>query len=160
LTPTWNDKNFGQKKKTQDMRTGIVKLAILFLVISLCLLGLYISEAGGSYVLSESAIGYGGGTSSGGRYVLTGTIGQPDAGYSAGGQYKLLGGFWPGGSLCIVDMRQFVRFAEHWLETGCDADNDWCGGADLDRLGNVDGIDLRLFVDEWLYYCPYNWPLR
>jgi len=34
------------------------------------------------------------------------------------------------------------------------------GGADLDKLGDVDLIDLRLFVDEWLYRCPLDWPLK
>ena len=32
--------------------------------------------------------------------------------------------------------------------------------ADLDQLGDVDLLDLKLFVNEWLYYCPYDWPLR
>jgi hypothetical protein len=76
------------------------------------------------------------------------------------GGFELLGGFWPGGPLCFVEFDDFARFAEHWLEAPCDAGNDWCGGADLNQLGDVDGVDLGLFVDEWLNYCPYNWPLR
>jgi hypothetical protein len=27
-------------------------------------------------------------------------------------------------------------------------------------LGDVNSVDLALFVDEWLDYCPYNWPLK
>jgi hypothetical protein len=34
------------------------------------------------------------------------------------------------------------------------------GGADLDNLGDVDYYDLDLLADEWLDYCPYDWPLR
>jgi len=92
--------------------------------------------------------------------VVMGTTGQPEAGVMSGGSYELLGGFWPGGPLCVVDFRHFARFAEHWLDASCNAGNDWCGGADLDQLGDVDGTDLGLFVDEWLYYCPYDWPLK
>jgi hypothetical protein len=119
-----------------------------------------VSAAGSQFELSWSTIDGGGGTSSGGPYVLTGTIGQPDAAYSAGDQYELLGGFWPGGPLCIVDFQHFARFADHWLESPCDESNDWCDGANLDHLGDVNEVDLGLFVDEWLNYCPYNWPLR
>ena len=46
------------------------------------------------------------------------------------------------------------------METGCDAGNNWCGGADLNLLGDVDLVDFGLFVEEWLDYCPYNWPLK
>jgi hypothetical protein len=85
---------------------------------------------------------------------LTGTIGQPEAGYSAGGNYELLGGFWPGGPLCFVDFPDFTRFADYWLETGSDLP------ADLDGNGIVNLDDLKLFVEDWLCLCPYNWPLR
>ena len=54
---------------------------------------------------------------------------------------------------CKVNFRIFARFAQHWLETPCDRLNDWCGGADLYQLGDVDSLDLGLFVDEWLDYC-------
>jgi len=135
---------------------GLIVLLAVYLLITASAPG----QTGGSYELSWRTIDSGGGTSSSGPYVLTGTIGQPDAAYSAGGQYELLGGFWPGGPLCIVDFHHFARFAEHWLETGCDAGNNFCGGADLNHLGDVDLIDFGLFVDEWLYYCPYGWPLK
>jgi hypothetical protein len=117
-------------------------------------------QSGGPYVLEWSTIDGGGGTSAGGSYVLTGTIGQPDAAYSAGGQYELLGGFWSGGPLCTVDFRHFARFAEHWLQEDCDGLNDYCDGANLDYLGDVNTVDLGLFVEQWLNYCPYDWPLR
>ncbi|MHC4150023.1 MAG: hypothetical protein ACYSR5_11120 [Planctomycetota bacterium] len=118
------------------------------------------AQSAGPYVLEWSTIDGGGGTSSGGQYIVTGTIGQADAAYSAGGPYEALGGFWPGGPLCTVEFGQFARFAEHWLDSACDVGNEWCAGADLDQLGDVDLLDLRLFVNEWVYYCPYDWPLR
>jgi hypothetical protein len=69
-------------------------------------------RAMGLYEMPWHTIDGGGGRSSGGQYVLTGTIGQPDADYSSGGNYELLGGFWPGGPLCIVEFEDFARFAE------------------------------------------------
>ncbi|UCF44247.1 MAG: hypothetical protein JSV99_04850 [Planctomycetota bacterium] len=86
--------------------------------------------------------------------------GQAEGGRSAGGGYEVLGGFWPGGPLCTVEFHHYARFADYWLSSGCDAGNDWCGGADLDQMGDVDGVDLGLFVQEWLYWCPYDWPLK
>ena len=85
---------------------------------------------------------------------MTGTIGQPDADWSEGGPYELLGGFWPGGPLCFVDFHHFAKFADQWLDIGADL------AADLDGDGYVDFDDLKLFVDEWLNCCPYNWPLK
>jgi hypothetical protein len=136
------------KKKTTI--TGIPRLAIrVTLLMILCC-----SSAIGRYEISWSTIDGGGGVSSGGQYVVTGTIGQPDAGYSAGGDYELIGGFWPGQPLCTVDFQHFARFAEYWLESGIGLP------ADLYEDNFVDLLDLELFVYEWLYYCPYDWPLR
>ena len=115
-----------------------------------------LAQSGGDYVLDWSTIDGGGGTSSGGAYIVRGTIGQPDADYSAGGPYEVLGGFWPGGPLCFVDFRHFARFAEYWLETGSDLPADLY--KDQDNI--VNWLDLEVFVDDWLYYCPYDWPLR
>jgi len=62
--------------------------------------------------------------------------------------------------LCMVDFHHYARFAEHWLEADCNELNNWCGGADLDYSGDVNSLDLGLFVDEWLDYCPAPWPLK
>ena len=112
-----------------------------------------LGQSGGQYVLEWSTIG-GGGVSSGGQYIVSGTIGQPDAGVMNGGSYELLGGFWPGEPLCTVDFYHFARFAELWLQSGPGL------AADLYEDDIVDSFDLELFVDEWLYYCPYDWPLK
>ena len=112
------------------------------------------AQSGGQYELRWSTIDGGGGVSSGGQYTVKGTIGQPDASYSEGGDYELLGGFWPGEPPCIVDFKHFARFAEYWLESGTGMP------ADLYEDDFVDLLDLKLFVYEWLYYCPSDWPLR
>lgn len=108
------------------------------------------------YSITWYTIDGGGGTSSGGLYTLTGTIGQPDAAYSAGSGYELLGGFWPGGPLCFVDFESFARFADYWLETGTGLP------ADLyeDEHNIVNEFDLKVFVEQWLCYCPQGWLLK
>ncbi len=130
--------------------TSIARLAIS----TMLLIVLAESIANGQYEISWYTIDGGGGRSSGGDFTLTGTIGQPDAAYSRGGNYELLGGFWPGGPLCFVDFEHFARFAAYWLQTSPGLP------ADLDHLNGVNGIDLRLFVEQWLCYCPTDWPLK
>jgi hypothetical protein len=112
------------------------------------------SQTGGDYNLSWNTIDGGGGRSSGGPYELLSTIGQPDAAAMSGGNYELLGGFLPGGPLCFVDFESFARFAQYWLDPGAGL------SADLDQLNGVNGVDLRLFVEQWLCYCPTDWPLK
>ena len=127
------------------------------LTVSIILLAIFNGPpASGQYELSCYTIDGGGGRSIGGDFTLTGTIGQPDAAYSSGGNFELLGGFWPGGPLCFVDFASFAKFAEYWLETGIGLP------ADLfeDEHNIVDGLDLGIFVEEWLCYCPADWPLK
>lgn len=135
------------------MKTAKMMLAIF----AICgLASAVFAASGGQYILEWSTIDGGGGTSSGGQYTLTGTIGQPDAAYSSGDDYELLGGFWPGGPLCIVNFEDFANFAQYWLDTGTGLP------ADLyeDENDIVDVLDLKEFVNEWLHYCPYDWPLK
>ena len=127
------------------------------LTVSIILLAIFNGPAAsGQYELSWYTIDGGGGQSIGGDFTLTGTIGQPDAAWSSGGDYELLGGFWPGGPLCFVDFASFARFAEYWLEPGTGSP------ADLyeDLNDQVNYLDLRVFVEEWLCYCPADWPLK
>jgi hypothetical protein len=127
------------------------------LIVSIILLAILTGPAArGQYELSWYTIDGGGGRSTGGDFTLTGTIGQPDAAWSSGGDYELLGGFWPGGPLCFVDFDSFAKFAEYWLETGVGLP------ADLyeDENNIVNKLDLGVFVDEWLCYCPSDWPLK
>ena len=113
-----------------------------------------LSMSGGDYEISWSTIDGGGGTSSGGQYLVRGTIGQHDAAYSQGQQYELLGGFWPGEPMCFINFEHFARFAEYWLVIGDNLP------ADLHEDNVVDLLDLKEFVDEWLYWCPYDWLLK
>ena len=133
-----------------------IRIMLWVLTLSILAMGTTtLGQTGGQYDLSRSTIDGGGGTSTGGAYVLSGTIAQPDAGWMAGGDYELLGGFWTGGSACIVNFEDFARFAEYWLEIGTGLP------ADLheDEHNVVDIYDLRVFVNEWLGYCPRGWPL-
>jgi hypothetical protein len=49
-----------------------------------------------------------------------------------------------------VDLVDFAMFAAHWPEINCDKQNNWCGGADLTRDGEVGMDDLLEFVANWL----------
>ena len=132
------------------------KAGPIVLSVVLLLLSPVMSVSGADYELTWSTIDGGGGRSSGGPYELLSTIGQPDAAWSSGGDYELLGGFLPGGPLCFVDFEHYARFAELWLVTGSDLP------ADLfeDEFNIVDGLDLQVFVDYWLCYCPAGWELK
>ena len=132
------------------MRRVTQEALIGCLVICLLMAG----PALGQYEIGWYTIDGGGGTSSGGQYTLTGTIGQPDADWSAGGPYELLGGFWPGGALCIVDFDDFAKLATHWLAGGSGLDGD------LDGDDDIDLADVAVFSDLWLCYCPADWPLK
>jgi len=141
--------NLAAKSKSHAMAALFIGLYIMLGPIPSAL-----AQTGGSYDLTWNTIDGGGGRSTGGPYTLTGTIGQPDAGAMSGGDYELLGGFWPGGPLCLVEFQDYARFAEHWLDSGSGL------AGDLDGDLDVDFADLKLFVDEWLYSCPYDWPLK
>jgi len=106
------------------------------------------------YQIVWSTVDGGGGVSSGGDYELVGTIAQPDAGEMTGGDFELFGGFWPGPFECYVDFRHFARFAEYWLESGSGLP------ADLHTDNVVNLLDLKVFVDYWLCYCPLDWSLK
>ena len=132
------------------VKTHIIGAVSLAVAVSL----LIAFPASGDYNLSWSTIDGGGGTSTGGQYLVRGTIGQHDAAYSQGQQYELLGGFWPGEPMCFINFEHFARFAEYWLVTGPDLP------ADLYEDNIVDLLDLKEFVDQWLYWCPYDWLLK
>lgn len=136
------------------MRTRTIQSISIMIITALS--SIVSAQNGGPYELSWSTIDGGGGRSNGGQYELLSTIGQPDAAWSSGGNYELLGGFLPGGPLCYINFEHFARFAQYWLETGAGLP------ADLfeDEYNIVDGLDLQVFVDNWLCYCPEGWPLK
>ena len=61
--------------------------------------------------------------------------------------YPIAGDYEPDEDLDLAD---FAMFALHWAEIGCDASNDWCGGADMNHANDVDVKDIRHFAEHWL----------
>ncbi len=53
-----------------------------------------------------------------------------------------------------VDFETYARFAKYWLETGTGLP------ADLHEDNTIDGLDLKVFADYWLCYCPLGWQLK
>lgn len=51
---------------------------------------------------------------------------------------------------CSTDVAELSGFALHWLEMNCDENNNWCGGADMDHINNVDIHDFAEFASYWL----------
>ena len=129
----------------------------LISVTAICILLLPAAAAYSDYSIVNGGISSGGGISKAGSYELAGSIGQPISFYSAANQYEVLYGLWVGQSFCTVDLGLFALFAQHWLETGCSDENDWCGGADLGRSGDVTASDLNTFIGNYLFACPSDW---
>jgi hypothetical protein len=55
-----------------------------------------------------------------------------------------------------VEFEDFARFAGWWLQEGTGSPADLY--EDLDNRVNYH--DLRIFVEQWLCYCPTGWPLK
>lgn len=51
---------------------------------------------------------------------------------------------------CDVDLGDFARLAQRWMQAGCTIDNNFCGQSDLDMLGSVSITDLVLFAEHWM----------
>ncbi len=75
-------------------RMSIIKSALSLPLV--CLFALFISaQSGGPYVVTQSVIVNGGGSSADAIYEVGGTIAQPAAGVlSSGGGFAVRGGFW------------------------------------------------------------------
>jgi hypothetical protein len=59
--------------------------------------------------------------------------------------------FGYGVKACKVNFPIFARFAQYWLDVGRVLP------ADLHEDNIVDHLDLDVFADEWLDYCPGDW---
>ena len=125
-----------------------------FSITLMCLM--FASACFADYSIDWYTIDGGGRTSTGGDFELVGTIGQPDAADSQGDSFIVLGGFWPGGPVCIVNLDHFAAFAEYWLMTGTGLPADLY----IDEYDIVNLDDLDVFLDYWLYTCPPDWPLN
>ena len=49
-----------------------------------------------------------------------------------------------------VNLVDYAGFAARWRDTDCDPGNSFCGGADINRIDDVDMNDLFLLADNWL----------
>jgi len=49
-----------------------------------------------------------------------------------------------------VDLVDFGIVSAGWMEVGCDGDNNFCSGADIDRMGDVGLNDLFMLAGNWL----------
>ncbi len=55
-----------------------------------------------------------------------------------------------------INIADYARFALRWLDNTCVSANGFCSGSDLDYDGNIDIIDLELFVDHWTRPVGYE----
>jgi hypothetical protein len=53
----------------------------------------------------------------------------------------------------VVDLKDFMIFASHWLEGGC-SDPEWCQHTDVNKDGEVGLTDLTSFAQYWLWGTP------
>ena len=56
----------------------------------------------------------------------------------------------------VVDLLDYSFWSQRWLLSGCMSSNNWCEGADLDQLGDVDLEDLYVFAAYWLEKLPLD----
>ncbi|MHC4911670.1 MAG: glycoside hydrolase family 5 protein [Planctomycetota bacterium] len=54
----------------------------------------------------------------------------------------------------IIDFTEYAGFASQWSRTDCNSGNGFCDGADTDESGEVAGLDLKEWVDQWLKTGP------
>ncbi len=51
---------------------------------------------------------------------------------------------------CSIDIPDLTNFSILWLESDCGVENNWCNGADLNHINNVDMKDIAIFTKYWL----------
>ena len=51
---------------------------------------------------------------------------------------------------CSTDLVELQVLITHWLETDCGTANNWCGGADLNHINDVNIHDFAEFAAYWL----------
>lgn len=52
---------------------------------------------------------------------------------------------------CLIELRELLVIALHWLEAPCDEANQWCGGSDLLHSGRV---NLENLAELHTYWSP------
>jgi hypothetical protein len=51
---------------------------------------------------------------------------------------------------CSTNLLGMAALSANWKEIDCDESNNWCGGADLNHISDVDIEDLAEFISYWL----------
>ena len=51
---------------------------------------------------------------------------------------------------CSTNLSELALYIQHWLDSGCNISNNWCGWADLDHFGKVDFSSFAVFAELWL----------
>jgi len=51
---------------------------------------------------------------------------------------------------CSTNLNDLAMFTSHWLSAGCNEGNNWCQGADLNHIDDVDLRDWTEFAGYWL----------
>ena len=51
---------------------------------------------------------------------------------------------------CSTDHAELQILASRWIESGCNEDNNWCGGTDMDHVDDVNLKDFAVFARLWL----------
>ena len=54
----------------------------------------------------------------------------------------------------FVNLVDYAGFAARWRDTDCDPDNNFCGGADINRVDDVNMNDLLILARNWLEGVP------
>jgi Glycosyl hydrolase family 57 len=90
------------------------------------------------------------GTQDGGSLQFQIPLGNGDGNIDVSEFYELI--LKPGdlNSDGTIDLMDFAVFATHWMEINCNAVNNWCGGADLNHINNVDIEDIAKLASFWL----------
>ena len=69
------------------------------------------------------------------------------AGTAAGWNFNDIATNISGGD--TIDLNDLGVLAQHWLNSGCGAGNQWCGKADIDAGGDVDFADYSRLANDW-----------
>jgi hypothetical protein len=51
---------------------------------------------------------------------------------------------------CYVNYEDLDAFVDRWLDTGCNAGNNFCANADIDNLGSVNLFDFSTLGRQWM----------
>jgi O-glycosyl hydrolase len=51
---------------------------------------------------------------------------------------------------CYVNYEDLDAFVDRWLDTGCNAGNNYCANADIDNLGSVNMFDFSTLGRQWM----------